>query len=81
MLDFVFNEIFVILGFLKDRIKEYEFKFRVVNFYDKLKDCYGDDVIGEIFFFLLELKLMENRVLFLIIKWMYFVFLYFYGVS
>lgn len=78
--DFVFNEIFVVLGFLKDRFKEYELKFRVVNFQDIFKECFGDDVIGEIFFLLLELKLMDNSVLFLIIKWLYFKFLILFGV-
>lgn len=69
--DPVFNETFVISGFSKDRIKEYELKFRVVNFHDSFKDRYGDDVIGEILFPLSELKLMENRPSFSITKWLY----------
>ncbi|XP_058951631.2 synaptotagmin-4 isoform X2 [Pocillopora verrucosa] len=69
--DPVFNETFVISGFSKDRIKEYELKFRVVNFHDKFKDRYADDVIGEILFPLSELKLMENRPSFSITKWLY----------
>jgi len=69
--DPVFNETFVISGFSKDRIKEYELKFRVVNFQDNFKGRYGDDVIGEILFPLLELKLMENRPSFSITKWLY----------
>lgn len=69
--DPVFNETFVISGFSKDRIKEYELKFRVVNFHDKFKDRYADDVIGEILFPLSELKLIENRPSFSITKWLY----------
>lgn len=69
--DPVFNETFVISGFSKDRIKEYELKFRVVNFHDRFKDRYGDDVIGEILFPLSDLKLMENRPSFSITKWLY----------
>lgn len=69
--DPVFNETFVISGFSKERIQEYELKFRVVNFRDRFKDRYGDDVIGEILFPLSELKLMENRPSFSITKWLY----------
>lgn len=79
--DPVFNETFVISGFSKDRIKEYELKFRVVNFHDTLKDRYGDDVIGEILFPLSELKLMENRASFSITKWLYLAPPHPYGVS
>lgn len=69
--DPVFNETFVISGFSKERIKEYELKFRVVNFQDTFKERYGDDVIGEILFPLSELKLMENRASFSITKWLH----------
>lgn len=69
--DPVFNETFVISGFSKDRIKEYELKFRVVNFRDNFKERYGDDVIGEILFPLSELKMIENCPSFSITKWLY----------
>lgn len=68
--DPVFNETFVISGFSKDRIKEYELKFRIVNFHDTFKERYGDDVIGEILFPLSELKLIENSPSFSITKWL-----------
>ena len=69
--DPVFNETFVISGFSKDRIREYELKFRVVNFHDTFKERYGDDIIGEILFPLSELKLIENSPSFSITKWLY----------
>lgn len=69
--DPVFNETFVISGFSKDRIKEYELKFRVVNFQDTFKERYGDDIIGEILFPLSEIKLLENSPSFSITKWLY----------
>lgn len=69
--DPIFNETFVISGFSKDRIQDYELKFRVVNFQDTFKERYGDDVIGEILFPLSELKLTENSASFSITKWLY----------
>lgn len=69
--DPVFNETFVISGFSKDRIKEYELKFRVVNFQDTFKERYADDIIGEILFPLSEIKLLENSPSFSITKWLY----------
>ncbi|XP_068693577.1 synaptotagmin-4-like isoform X1 [Montipora foliosa] len=69
--DPVFNETFVVSGFSKDRLKEYELKFKVVNFQDTFKERFGDDVIGEILFPLSELKLMDNSASFSITKWLY----------
>ena len=71
MPDPIFNETFVISGFSKDRIQDYELKFRVVNFQDTFKERYGDDIIGEILFPLSELKLTENSSSFSITKWLY----------
>ena len=68
--DPAFNETFIISGFSKDRIKEYVLRFRVVNFHQRNKDRYGDDVIGEILFPLSELNLMEDKPSFSIIKWL-----------
>lgn len=68
--DPVFNETFIISGFSKDRMKDYTLQFRVVNERDNFQDRYGDDVIGEIHFPLSELKNVDTRPSFSIIKWM-----------
>lgn len=67
--DPVFNETFIISGFSKDRIKDYTLQFRVVNEQDSLQEQYGDEVIGDIHFPLSELKNVDTRPSFSIIKW------------
>ena len=68
--DPVFNETFIISGFSKDRMKDYTLQFRAVNERDNFQERYGDDVIGEIHFPLSELKNVDTRPSFSIIKWM-----------